>query len=147
MISAVGLFCCTISLVPRCMVMTSAGFFFSHPTSCLLLAMLIARKPEWPSLSLSYFATPRVSHGSEEGFPFWKHLSSEEWRSRGNPPPLSSSERIDETEEVHTLVSRQLLSVLPDPTQSTVAHSVPCSFSHSLARQHMISVMESPKGI
>lgn len=79
--------------------MTSAGFFCSHPTSCFWLAMLMARKPEWPSLSRSYF------------------------------------------------VLRQLFSVLPDPTKSTVDHSVVCSLSQSLARQQMISVMESPKGM
>src|SRR4051812_33400344 len=54
MMSVVALLCWTISLVPRCIVITSAGFFCSQPTSCFWFAMLMARNPEWPSLSRSY---------------------------------------------------------------------------------------------
>ena len=52
--SAVGLLCCPISFVPRCIVIKSAGFFCNHPTSCLLFAILTAKKPECPSLCMSY---------------------------------------------------------------------------------------------
>jgi hypothetical protein len=40
-----------------------------------------------------------------------------------------------------------LFSVLPEPTKFTFAYSVDCSFSHSLARQQTISVIESPNGM